>query len=294
MAGDPLREFNTRRAVAQTIGTVASQLGATINVTPNELNARPEFVVEFTGNERKVSSAILDFMFPKEPQPAQLIHYTSLSALENIANTNELRLYPILKRIGQGELDQFAADHNFEGYTDQSSGPPLYKEFSRDLFYISLSRENAQNQGYLWNVFGDGGKGVQLHFEISVKAADLRPINYQSPKRQLLKKINNQLIASGCVPFIPWGISRIGAFYLPSSLIIEDEIRLLIKRYSDGIDDTEDDTKFEYWPIQLSQNNQFARFDLTRITCGPNCDPADVKKIISKTILAITPITPSK
>ena len=170
--------------------------------------------------------------------------------------------------------------------------PPFYEEISKDLFYISLSRKNSNSKEYLSTIFGNHGEGVQLQFKISVKpAADLRPINYQSPARQIIKEINNKLSESNHVPFIPWTISKIGAFYLPSELKIENEVRFLIKRYKCGIEATKNDGNYEYWPIQLAKETPFGRFDLTEITCGPGCTPTEVQNRIKGTKLEGTTIT---
>ncbi len=288
-------EYLVRRAVADAINDVARQHKLNINADPAELIARPKFTVECTGNNKRISSAIFDFMFPRESFPTGLVHFTSLAALKSISKTNELRLYTISKRLGQGELDQFAEDHNFKGYTDDSDGPAYYRELSKDLFYISLTRENTNAQASLWSVFGNQNRGVQLHFNITITTAgDLRSINYQSPARQFLKQVNNLLRvgANGDAPFIPWTVSKIGAFYLPSTLTLEDEIRFLIKRYKCGIDDVKSDGTHEYWPVQLAQNTPYGRFDLTKITCGPDCDIEEVRNLIRGTRLEGTPVNP--
>jgi len=46
--------------------------------------------------------------------------------------------------------------------------------------------------------------------------------------------LNDALAEIGAPAFVPQTISKIGAFYLPSGLEVEDEVRLLMKRHKGG------------------------------------------------------------
>ena len=125
MATSPLKEYEERRAIADTIRQVANQYGSNVNVDQTKLTVRPAFAIEITGNNKEISSSILEIMFPREPSPANLVHFTSLGALESIAASNEIRLYSVSKRVNEGELFHFAKDQGFKGYTDASDTPPF-------------------------------------------------------------------------------------------------------------------------------------------------------------------------
>lgn len=138
-----------------------------------EIQIRDQVIVENTGNKCRFSDAVLDCMFPKEKAPAELFHYTNMDGLRGIASSGELRLYPILKRIGQGELNTFAITHKLDGYL-KGPGRPFYVELSKDLFYVSLTRPGAGNETYMWGVFAGQGEGVRLRLQLTPKQADLR------------------------------------------------------------------------------------------------------------------------
>jgi hypothetical protein len=193
----------------------------------------------------------------------------------------------------EGELDTFAIKHGLDGYLRSSNGnPPFYKELSDDIFYTSLTRPGGKNEDELWNVFAEGGRGVRLKLQVApVRArSDLRPIQYEQPAQTLLNELNNALAQEGEPPFVPWTTSRIGAFYLPSSLHREDEVRPMIKRYKGGRNDARSDPPNEYWPIPLNSENDYCRIDLLEIHQGANAARSDVVAAINGTRLASTPI----
>jgi hypothetical protein len=231
-------------------------------------------------------------VFPKEIVPSDLFHYTKMPTLRKIATSGELRLYSVRKRIGQGELDTFAIAHGLDGYLKSKNGsPPFYKQLSDDIFYTSLTRPGGKNESELWGVFAGGGSGVRLKLRVApVRArSDLRPIQYQSAQT-LLNELNSALTKESEPPFVPWTISRIGAFYLPSSLHREDEVRLMIKRHKGGRSDALPDPPYEYWPIPLNITNDYCKIDVLEINPGASASRSDIAAAISGTSLAKTPI----
>jgi hypothetical protein len=206
-----------QNAVEAILDPILSNSGIRGAFDAREIHISDQVIVENTGNKNRFSSAILDCMFPKENAPAELLHYTKMGGLRGIAASGELRLYPILKRIGQGELDAFAITHKLDGYL-RGPGRPYYVDLSQDLFYVSLARPGAANEPYMWNVFAEQGKGVRLKLRLTPQQADLRGIQYAQASRTLLNRINDALTWEKQPPFLPWTISRIGGFYLPSNL----------------------------------------------------------------------------
>jgi hypothetical protein len=229
-------------------------------------------------------------MFPRYAVPCDLHHYTSVASLAGIASSRELRLYAVRKRIDQGELDTFARKHRLKGYLDSSAGEPIYQELSDDLFYTSFARLTSKNETGMWTVFADAGKGVRLQFRLAPRAAELRAVQYNTPARTLLNEVNDSLTAAG-EPSLPWTTSKIGAFYLPSTLEDEDEVQLLIKRHPGGRDDGKHDGAHEYWPVPIGTDNDICCLDLIGIHLGPNAVKADVQVAIANTPFGQLPLT---
>ena len=121
---------------------------------------------------------------------------------------------------------------------------------------------------------------------------DLRPMNYESrSNKTLLATINEALVAQGYPQFTPWGISRLGAFYLSSTVSSEDEVRLLVKRFNGGPDLTCYDGRFDFWPIPIGTPNNYCKIDVTASHVAPNGKNEEVRKRIANTNLASVPVT---
>ncbi|NTA14281.1 hypothetical protein [Agrobacterium tumefaciens] len=261
-------QIEHERKVRRIIGSVLRDYGINLDADDTELTVRPGVILEHTGS-RALSSAILDSMFPRAPIPCELFHYTTVASLKGIAATQQLRLYWARKRIGEGELDTFAIRHGLKGYLDKTAGEPFYKKLSDDIFYVSLTRPGGGDEIDLWNVFSEGGQGVRLRLRVHPSRAELRAIQYDVPET-VLSKLNSTLSAEGEPPFVPWSLSKIGAFYLPAMLHREDEVRLLIKRHAGGRDDSSTDGNNRYWPLEIGESNDFCKIDLIEIHAGPN------------------------
>jgi hypothetical protein len=252
-----------------------------------EIQIRDQVIIENTGNKGRFSDAILDCMFPKEKTPIDLVHYTKMDVLRSIASSCEMRLYSVAKHIGQGEgeLDTFAIKHKLDGYL-KGPGKPYFEELAKDIFYVSLTRPGAANEAYMWSVFGDHGNGVRLKLRITPKYADLRGIQYEQASRTLFNEINDGLAAAKQPPFLPWTISRIGGFYLPSALQVEDEVRLMVKRHVDWRNDAKPDGADEYWPVPIGVQNDFCMIEVLEIMLGAHAKRVDVTAAVTGTALS--------
>jgi hypothetical protein len=277
-----LVQIEREKKVRGIFESVLRQHGLDAHADAVELTLSPNAIVEHTGS-RKLSHAILDSMFPRAPSPSELFHYTNLASLKSIAATGQLRLYWARKRLGQGELDTFAVKHGLKGYLDSTTGEPFYKTLSDDLFYMSLTRPGGGDEADLWNVFAEGGRGVRLTLRVDPSGAELRAIRYDVHAETVLSKLNNALASEGEPCFVPWSLSKIGAFCLPSTLHLEDEVRLLIKRYAGGRDDTLLDGADKYWPLPIGEGNDFCQIDLVEIRPGPKAREQDVEASIAGT-----------
>ncbi|MBY3425265.1 MULTISPECIES: hypothetical protein [Rhizobium] len=279
------REMKVRRI----INSVLLEYGIDLHPEDAELTLRPEVVLEHTGR-RTLSNSILDSMFPKALSPCELYHYTTVASLKGIAATRQLRLYWARKRIGEGELDTFAIRHGLKGYLDTSAGEPFYKTLSDDLFYVSLTRPGGGDEIDLWSVFAEGGHGVRLKLRVHPSRAELRAIQYDALPDTVLSKLNSALASEGEPPFVPWSLSKIGAFCLPSTLRREDEVRLLIKRHAGGRDDALTDGINQYWPLPIGESNDFCQIDLIEIHPGPNAQMHNIQNTIAGTPFESVPV----
>jgi hypothetical protein len=287
-----VKVIEQRRMVASIIRSCLAPYGLEHHVDESELHVREEFIVETTSQKSGLSQAILDQTFPREPVPSTLYHYTSLEGLRGIASSRELRLYPIRNRLGQGgELEAFAKAHGLEGYINRQQGEAFYKELSDDLFYAAMTRASPKDPQLMWGVFAQG-KGARLEFRVQPRAAELRPIFYEKTgSGTLLGKLNEDLSAAGRPPFVPWTLSRIGAFYLASTVSTEDEVRLLMKRHVGGRDSTLSDGKSDYWPIPIGQDDDVCRLDIIGIHVAPFGDRKDIEAAVAGTGFSGVPIT---
>jgi hypothetical protein len=107
-----LAVMKRRKRVGDIFRDVLSRHNLADAFDEREIQIRPKLIVENTGNQKRLSNAIFDAMFPKESTPSYLLHYTKVSTLQAIAASGTLHLYNIRKRIGQGELNTFSIKHS--------------------------------------------------------------------------------------------------------------------------------------------------------------------------------------
>lgn len=273
-------ERNKKLKFKDVVDEILSKHGLNINVDINKIHARSAFFIELS-HVRDLSDAIFEHMFQKETTSITLDHYTSPDGFRGILSSEELRLHSVAKRIGEGELDDFAKFHNLNGYLNPNTNGPVYAKLADDLFYTSFTTNLNKNKSELWNYFAQQGTGVRLTFEVKSNQADLRHINYNLPRMTILREINSALSAATLPPFTPWGISRLGAFYLPSVLQNEEEIRLLLKRWdASASSNVIGSSPNSYWPIPIDAPNDYADIKLVEITFGPNADTANFTSLV--------------
>ena len=99
-----IAEIERRRNAARIIRECLRPYGLQDEIDETNLQVHELYMAEVTGNQQRVSQAILDTIFPREAAPCYLYHYTSLQKLRSIASSRELRLYAVRKRLGQVTL----------------------------------------------------------------------------------------------------------------------------------------------------------------------------------------------
>lgn len=286
-------EISRRDKIVELFRTVLAGHGIALTMNRMDFHLREKAIIELTSKPAGLSATVLDFMFPEEPVPSTVYHYTGLDGFRGIVSSGELRLYPVRNRLGQGgELEAFATAHSLDGYLDPSKGEEFYKILSGDLFYASLTRVPPKDPSLMWGAFARG-TGARLEFTLAPKlAAELRPVHYeQNGSTTLLREINDALKAAGEPPFNPWTISRIGAFYLNSTVATEDEVRLLIKRHADGIDLTRNDGTSDYWPVPIDQPNDFCDLQLIGVHVAPGGSRDVIVAELAGTRFSAVPVT---
>ena len=91
-------------------------------------------------------------------------------------------------------------------------------------------------------------------------------------------------------PFLPWTISRIGGFYLPSTLQVEDEVPLMAKRHKDGRNDAKSDGANGYWPVPIGVRNDVCMIEVIEVMPGAHATRAAVTAAVAGTALSSVPI----
>ena len=220
-----------------------------------------------------LTRTILEHDMPEIRTTVVLDHYTKSAGYKGIIRTQELQLVPVTYRLSQGELASFAWEHGLHGYVDaKGRSTPLLEKAAADLFYASFA--SAIPSSHLWKVFGDSGNGYRLRFKVTPGGAQLRAIRYHGSST-LLRQVNDALEQAKLPRFVLKGVSRVGAFYLPTSLKPEDETRILAKRFSGGGAPVVTTPQGEYWPVPLNTVNETATLELIEIGLC-RLDPATV------------------
>jgi hypothetical protein len=257
-----------------------------------EVHVLPDskIVIEYTSSEGSLSQALIEHFFPSEAPDIEVAHFTSTDSFRSIVTSNELRLFSPLKRISEQEFRPFSEDFGLSGYLDTSNGEPYYKTLMGSLFYTSFTQPQPPDPSYMWQVFGDQGRGVKLIFKVSPieSRAEFRRVRYSSKNeaaKSLIGSITRRIQQECGRHFIMRGISRVGAFYLPLgySLETEKETRLLVKSWGEGpahklVLGQGDDA---YLPLALGSNaNQFCLLNLVEVQSGSNSDKAEIDRIL--------------
>lgn len=289
MRAPVLDQTERRKHVGQIIRDVLAGRDIHVKFDEQSLHIHSDYIAEPTSS-RTLSDTILDRMFPRCSSPSEFLHYTSAEGLKGIARSGELRLFPVRRRIGQGEIDTFAEKHRLHGYLRSTRGEPLFKELSDNLFYTSFTDMKAKNASHMWNVFARDETGACLRIRLTTCNAELRAIQYDDRSRTLLEELGDQLKIAGEPAFLPWTISKIGAFYLPSTLFVESEIRLLVKRHKDRTLPIASDHAGEYLPIRIGSPNAFCQVDVVEVTLGRKADGKDLTEALKGTSLRSAPI----
>ena len=285
--------ISLRAQVETIIQEELANAGVAVDWDMNEIHVLPnsKVVIEHTSSEGTLSQALIEQFFPTEKAGIEVSHFTSLDSFKSIATSNELRLGSLLKRLNEQEFKPFAEDFGLSGYLDTSDGEAYYKVLMEGLFYTSFTNPEPNDPNYMWQLFGDKGKGVKLTVQVSPikRRAELRRVRYSS-KSEALKSLISSLmrrIEKECGRhFIMRGISRVGAFYLPLgySLELEEETRLLVKSWGDGPahELVSGSAAQAYLPLELGAGaNEFCSLKIIEVQSGPQSNRAEIDNALA-------------
>ena len=252
---------------------------------------------ENTANDRELAEAVLGIDFPRIVSKVELDHYTSVQSLRGILVSRAFHLRAVARNLPHDEFTTFAKQHDLAGYFDTGqSGQCVYEELSDDLFFLSLTEPGHPNENHMWEEFASRGRGVRMRLCVTPKPpADLRRMRCTTGAPTAFKRINDDLKRQLNLVYIPWGLSRICAFYLTSSYDIEMESRLLVKRHNDGIDLTIPDGMHRAWPVALvapggAMSDTCCGIELVGVDVGPNGSVQAVQSALAGTAYSGVPI----
>ncbi len=216
-------------------------------------------VTDICDPDEPVSRAVIDAIWPPQ-HDITVYHYTSADAAESILRTGELRLYALRKRFGESEIVDFCKAHRLQGYLDpDSNGEPIYKDLNMaNMFYASFTPEPVPSDadGYHWSVFSKGN-GVRFKLRLRARNPNLRSIYYPPQSDEpipLLVDLQECARRFG-KEFVLAGVSRLCAFYLHAGLKIEQEVRMLYRKWPGFGPPIENDGSFDYVPVPLATDS---------------------------------------
>jgi hypothetical protein len=205
-------------------------------------------------SEERLSKAIAQHIWPSLSSD-EVFHFTTAATAEAIERTGLFRLYNLERRHHEDEIEAFCQAHGFDGYLAlDANGIPLYRrELMPQMFFASFASQyvDEDSERNLWSTFGN--EGARLKLRISARNPDFRRIRYAGtqPQIPLLRDINTLVETNYHRRFILRGIARLCAFYLPSEYGIEDEKRILFKKWDGFGPDVQWDGNWTYVNVPL-------------------------------------------
>ena len=234
----PLEYLERQRALIDNINSILSSHGIADSIDLSNITITDKTVTDFVKENQKLSNLIVDAIWPSIDD-LTVYHYTSKDAAESILNSGEFRLYSLLKRFNEGEIETFCQNHGLSGYLEQdANGEPKYKSLiMNNMFYASFTDTNltTEQEEYFWRAFAPVD-GVRLKLEIIASNPNFRKMVYEKTKGNplpLLNDLTKVVRESYGREFVLSGISRLCAFYLAKDFDVENEYRALY-RYWEG------------------------------------------------------------
>ncbi|PQA78060.1 hypothetical protein C5F53_06915 [Rhodoferax sp. TS-BS-61-7] len=227
----------------------------------SRLRATDNAILEVPDGSHSFSTALWSTCY-KDMAGAVLWHYTPIAGLAGILKSREVWLHSLIKRMSQGELTDFAKQFDYSGLLAiGEDGQRIADTFARDLFYLSLTEQ--EEPAGMWKDFGE----VRLRLKIVPvqQRAQLWRMNYL-PGGNPIPILKQFAQARFNRHFVPWQVSRNGAFFLDSYHSQEAEVRLLVKRFDQTTDlVVKQSQRHEAVAIPLGKPNSRVSIDLVCI-----------------------------
>lgn len=276
--------------VGEAIESFLKGKGLSAAFDPAALRVTDSLIVEL-GDQTTLSKAVIEAMTPTL-KVAEVQHYTQLKNFRSLCSTGEFWLGSLSRRFNEGEYLGFCGAHHMAAATQRGrSGRLLAEELTDDLYFGSFAAKGEHDEPTLWSHFAGDGLGVRLTVKIISKAAQLRKIEYA--QQTLLSDLNGHLLAVFGKPFVPSGLRKLAAFYLPGALSHEGEVRLLMADYPSA--SSRPKKVAGVWPIQLSdQADPLAQLEILEIEACDGMDVGRIRDITKGTILASVPVSQFK
>jgi len=241
--------------------------------------------------EEDFSDKLFDLIFPRL-KSGDYYHYMTFEAFKAVVKSKKLRFFSTKKLSSIGEFIPLCEDLNLDGYyREDAKSQPIgeHKTLMDNIFYKSFVSCQHTNEKKLWDVFSDEGRGVRLKIQIipHFKYVDFRLVSYQGSK--MVEVLNDLLRAFQAIDynFIPFGISRMPAYYQLKEYEYQNECRLIAKRNPKGCDcfpfevKYDEDQKCNYIDCSIGKPDcdQF-QLKFVAVEPGPNCHH-DVNSLVS-------------
>ncbi|WP_298150288.1 hypothetical protein [Flavobacterium sp.] len=245
-----------QQSLVSDINAILSRHGVKGTINLSDITITDKTVTDFVKEEQKLSNLVVDTIWPSIHNQT-VYHYTSKASAESILNSGEFRLYSLLKRFSEGEIETFCQNHELNGYLEQDENQePKYKSLIiNNMFYASFTDVclTTEQEEYFWRTFASAD-GVRLKLEVTASNPNFRRMVYESYKGKpipLLSDLTNVIRTSYSREFVLSGISRLCAFFLSNEFDIENEYRALY-RYWDGFGTLPKyDGKYQYVGLPL-------------------------------------------
>jgi hypothetical protein len=235
---------------------------------------------------RRLSQLIFDFYYLKA-DGTKFYHYTKISALTGILK-KELKLKPLITNQNFDEFKTFYKDHDLIGYTvnTDESGKLMEQVLMEQCFAICFASPHGltnEKDKTLWYSFADNTNGVRIEWNIETNHTDFRKIFYRKDNfdknKLLLNRLNKDTQSTFNRIFTVAGLSKIGAFYLPGFYNIENEVRFLMKQFTDDYEFTFDVGKGY---IMLPFESEFGKFSISKIRIRNKDNVDTVSNLLSE------------
>ena len=155
-----------------------------VAINAGSIHIRDRLISFDTDVRRALSEAIYGRMFPRV-EAGEFFHHTSVEAFAGIAESGELRLYSLRKRMGnpiEGELLNLARLEGWDGLEAANDDTTNPDPPGSNLFYTSLT-----SAGNLWSF---GSVRLRLRVDTIGKMAHLREVQYHAAGDVTLLGIN--------------------------------------------------------------------------------------------------------